>query len=142
MTSIDREWFVNQLKEKRMTQSDLARALGLDKSAVNRLLSGKRGLKAHEQDKIAQILGLSLEEFSVRRTMEQRGFAEHGQTPFNAEGGGKNGISTGLAKDTDDDQDLPDHPIWGSMAGTITIMPGVDLTAPMEFEWGGKLYNE
>lgn len=40
------------------------------------------------------------------------------------------------------DEDLPDHPIWGSMAGTIKVMPGVDLTEPMEFEWGGKLYNE
>jgi hypothetical protein len=40
------------------------------------------------------------------------------------------------------DDELPDHPIWGSMAGTITVMPGVDLTEPMEFEWSGKLYNE
>lgn len=40
------------------------------------------------------------------------------------------------------DKELVDHPIWGCMAGTITVMPGVDLTEPMEFEWGGKLYNE
>jgi hypothetical protein len=40
------------------------------------------------------------------------------------------------------DEDLPDHPIFGCMAGTITVMPGVDLTEPMEFEWSGKLYNE
>lgn len=142
MTSINREWFIDQLKKKRMNQSDIARALGIDRSAVSRLLSGKRGLNAREQDKIAQILGLSVEEFSARRTMDQLGFAEHGQAPFNAEGGMNGGTSTGLANDTDDDQDLPDHPIWGSMAGTITVTPGVDLTAPMEFEWGGKLYNE
>lgn len=40
------------------------------------------------------------------------------------------------------DEDLPDHPIFGCMAGTITVMPGVDLTEPMDFGWGGKLYNE
>ena len=45
-----------------------------------------------------------------------------------------------LGQESDDD--LPDHPIWGCMADTITVMPGVDLTEPMEFEWGGKLYNE
>ncbi|MEQ1406465.1 hypothetical protein ABK249_16155 [Neorhizobium sp. Rsf11] len=40
------------------------------------------------------------------------------------------------------DEDLPDHPIFGCMEGTITIMPGADLTEPMDFEWGEKLYNE
>ena len=36
------------------------------------------------------------------------------------------------------------HPIFGCMEGTITVMPGVDLTAPMDWdeEWGEKLYNE
>lgn len=141
MSSINREWFVDQLKKKRMNQSDIARALGVDKSAVSRLLSGKRGLNAHEQDKIAQILGISVEEFAALRTGYQGGFAERGQTPFNSGSGMKRRRLAGVVKDTDD-QDLPDHPIWGSMVGTITVMPGVDLTAPMEFEWGQKLYNE
>jgi hypothetical protein len=34
------------------------------------------------------------------------------------------------------------HPIFGSMKGTITVMPDVDLTEPVDFEWGEKLYNE
>ncbi|WP_260692225.1 MULTISPECIES: hypothetical protein [Rhizobium] len=34
------------------------------------------------------------------------------------------------------------HPIFGSMKGTVTVMPDVDLTEPMVFEWGEKLYNE
>ncbi|SMC60120.1 helix-turn-helix transcriptional regulator [Rhizobium sp. RU36D] len=142
MSSINREWFVDQLKKKRMNQSDIARALGLDKSAVSRLLSGKRGLNAHEQDKIAHILGISVEEFAALRTGDQGGFAERGQAPFDTGSGVKRGRLAVVVKDTDDDQDLPDHPIWGSMAGTITVMPGVDLTAPMEFEWGQTLYNE
>lgn len=142
MSSINREWFVDQLKKKRMNQSDIARALGLDKSAVSRLLSGKRGLNAHEQDKIAHILGISVEEFATLRTAAQGGFAERGQAPFDTGGGVTGRRLAGVVTDTDDDQDLPDHPIWGSMAGTITVMPGVDLTAPMEFEWGEKLHNE
>jgi hypothetical protein len=34
---------------------------------------------------------------------------------------------------------------WGCMAGTVTIMPGTDLTAPSEEEWAaleGRLVNE
>lgn len=27
--------------------------------------------------------------------------------------------------------DLPDHPLWGWAVGTVTVAPGVDLTAPM-----------
>lgn len=141
MTSIDREWILDHLKRKGMNQSDLARALGLDRSAVSLLLSGKRGLKAHEQDRIAQILGLRVEEFSARRIPAQPGLAEPGQAAFNTEGVGRGEARAGSVKDVDEDE-LPDHPIWGSMAGTVTIMPGVDLTAPMDFEWGGKLYNE
>ncbi|MGO4350657.1 hypothetical protein AB4Z25_01840 [Rhizobium sp. RAF36] len=38
--------------------------------------------------------------------------------------------------------ELPDHPIFGCMVGTLTVMPGVDLTEPMDFEWSEKLYNE
>ena len=34
---------------------------------------------------------------------------------------------------------------WGCMAGTVTIMPGVDLTAPTGDKWNaeeGRLLNE
>lgn len=33
------------------------------------------------------------------------------------------------------------HPIFGCMKGTLTILPGVDLTAPADPEWG-KVYGE
>lgn len=141
MTNLDKEWIRTQLKERRMNQSHLARALGWDRSAVTRLLSGERSLKADEQDKIAQILGLSVEEFSARRNAGRAGFDERGQAPFRVEMDLEEKDVTKAAQHVDD-EDLPDHPIWGSMAGTIRVMPGVDLTAPMEFEWGGKLYHE
>ena len=141
MTSIDKEWIREQLKKKRINQSDLARALGRDKSAISRLLSGRRGLKADEQDMIARVLGLGVEEFSAHRDAGNAWFGERGQTPFETEGATGNAAQMGVARDIGD-EDLPDHPIWGSMAGTVTVMPGVDLTAPMEFEWSGKLYNE
>ena len=39
----------------------------------------------------------------------------------------------------------PKRDPWGCMAGTITIMPGVDLTAPTDDKWNaeeGRLLNE
>ena len=141
MTNTYREWFLEVLEKKNMNQSDLARALGRDRSAVTRLLSGERGLRADEQDRIAEILGVSVEEFSARRNSEQAGFSERSQAPFRTDGDLKAVNRVDQKKDIDD-EDLPDHPIWGSMAGTITVMPGVDLTQPMDFEWSGKLYNE
>lgn len=50
--------------------------------------------------------------------------------------------SAAVASEHVPDSELPDHPIFGCMAGTLTVMPGVDLTEPMEFEWSGELYNE
>ena len=33
------------------------------------------------------------------------------------------------------------HPILGCMKGTLTILPGVDLTAPADSDWG-KVYED
>jgi transcriptional regulator with XRE-family HTH domain len=141
MASIDKAWLLEQLEKRGLNQSDLARALNRNRSAVSRLLSGERGLKADEQDMIAKILGVGVAEIAARRDMQQAGLSERGQAPFKTEGDVKGETQFRPATDVDD-EDLPDHPIWGSMAGTITVMPGVDLTAPMEFEWSEKLYNE
>lgn len=34
------------------------------------------------------------------------------------------------------------HPAIGAMKGMITVMPGVDLTAPVDPEWIERLYDE
>lgn len=39
----------------------------------------------------------------------------------------------------------PKHDPWGCMAGTVTFMPGVELTAPDDEKWNaqeGRLLNE
>ena len=141
MASIDTEWFLAQLKKQGMSQSDLARTLNVHRSAVTRMFSGERRMTVEEQDKIARILGVSVEEVSAHRMAVPAGFAEGGQAPFKTGPDGDARTRAELAEQVDD-EDLPDHPIWGSMLGTIRVKPGVDLTAPMEFEWGGKLYNE
>jgi transcriptional regulator with XRE-family HTH domain len=141
MTGIDKEWLLEQLKMRSMNQSDLARILNRHRSAVTQLLAGKRRLTVEEQDRIAEVFGVGVEEISARRAPSRGGFGERGQAAFKTEVDTKTGRRNKIAPHVEDD-DLPDHPIWGAMEGTIKVMPGVDLTAPMEFEWGGKLYNE
>jgi len=141
MPSIDTMWFLEQLDKLNMSQSDLARSLDIHRSAVTRLLSGERRMSVEEQDRIAEIFGVSVAEIAARRNSTASGFGERGQAPFKTEGDLEIQAVAGKERPVDD-EDLPDHPIWGSMVGTIKVMPGVDLTAPMEFEWGGKLYNE
>lgn len=56
-TDIDRDWFFSKLSEKNRSVRGLARHLGLDPSAMSRMLSGNRRMKMEEADKIASFLG-------------------------------------------------------------------------------------
>lgn len=160
MGVIDSAWFYDKLSERDASLRDMARFMGLDPSAVSRMLSGERKMSADEQDQIADYLGVALEEVAAHRRGVVAGFAEKKQASY------ESGNTGPVAPDeppvkmfTEDDviykdgkrwMELEDgtllevHPAWGCMKGTLTIMPGVDLTAPMDWdeEWGEKLYNE
>lgn len=46
-----------------------------------------------------------------------------------------------LSNDGSDSSERKRHPIFGFMKGTISVMPGVDLTAPADPDWG-KVYDD
>jgi transcriptional regulator with XRE-family HTH domain len=160
MGVIDSAWFYEKLSQRDASLRDMARFMGLDPSAVSRMLSGERKMSAEEQDQIADYLGLPLEEVAAHRRGDGTGFAEKKQAGY--EGGSTASVlpeEPPVKMFTEDDviykdgkrwMELEDgtlievHPAWGCMKGTLTIMPGVDLTAPMDWdeEWGEKLYNE
>ncbi len=160
MGVIDSAWFYEKLSQRDASLRDMARFMGLDPSAVSRMLSGERKMSADEQDQIADYLGLPLEEVAAHRRGDASGFAEKKQAGY--ESGGTAPVlpeEPPVKMFTEDDviykdgkrwMELEDgtlievHPAWGCMKGTLTIMPGVDLTAPMDWdeEWGEKLYNE
>lgn len=70
LTRINTKWLLDQLKRKKMSQRQLAKALGLDQSSLNNIVHGKRKVALHEAARISQILGIPLEEF-----MEQAGLS-------------------------------------------------------------------
>jgi hypothetical protein len=159
MAKIDTAWFHQRLDERGESVRGLARFMGLDPSAVSRMLKGDRKMSADEQDQVSNFLGVNLQEIAMRRRGEYAGFGESKQDAYGA--GEASSYPDGspvkmfteediIYKDgkrymeTKDGELLELHPGFGCMKGTITVMPGVDLTAPMDWdvEWGEKLYSE
>jgi transcriptional regulator with XRE-family HTH domain len=154
MATIDSAWFYQMLADKGSSLRDMARFMGLDPSAVSRMLNGERKMSADEQDDVAAFLGINLELVAAHRRGQVSGFGESKQETYDPAPDAapvkmftKDDI---IYKDGKRWMEMADgtlvelHPIFGCMDGTITVMPGVDLTAPMDWdeEWGEKLYNE
>ncbi len=68
------------LKEHSVTQADLARLLGRDRSAITHLMYGRRRLKADEALLIAKYLRVPVTE--VLGLGRESGFSETGMVPF------------------------------------------------------------
>lgn len=134
---IDTVWFVQQLEKKGRTKSDLARFLKLNRSAVTRMFNGERNMSVEEQDRIAEYLDIPVGEVALHRRGSAVGFSENSQTAY-ASTPSRDLTSKASEAGGNDYR----HPIFGCMKGTITVMPDVDLTEPVDFEWGEKLYNE
>ncbi|GAB4520073.1 MAG: hypothetical protein Kow00133_06250 [Amphiplicatus sp.] len=80
--SSDIEWIKAALRrDPTKTRAGIAEALGVDKSAVTRLLAGERQLKFHEAEKIAAYLGVT-PAFNPSSALADRG------RDFAAEGAG------------------------------------------------------
>ena len=135
---IDSAWFYQKLEKDNRSLRGMARALGLDPSAVSRMLRGERKMTADEQDGIASYLDIPLSEVASRRRGEVSGLAERGQEPLIMDG------EAASQKPADSEGRLADNwldRVRGCMKGTITIAPGVDLTEPADPEWA-KIYDE
>ncbi|NKN36162.1 helix-turn-helix transcriptional regulator [Agrobacterium sp. a22-2] len=147
---IDSEWFYRELDSRGRSLRDMAKALGLDSSAVSRMLRGERKMSAEEQDRIADYLGVTLHEVAARRRGERLGFAEEGQERFSFDEQGRKEetavvlprftqreMEGGLNLSADNFYDR----VRGCMKGTVTIAPGDDLTGPADPEWA-KVYDD
>jgi transcriptional regulator with XRE-family HTH domain len=136
---IDSAWFYQQLEKDGRSLRGMARALGLDPSAVSRMLRGERKMTAEEQDGIAAYLGVPMADVAARRRGDVLGFAEGGQEPLKRDD--EAGV-IGKRKDVDTNgaDNFLDR-IRGRMAGTVTLAPGVDLTEPADPDWA-RVYDD
>lgn len=126
--NVDRNWFDARMAAQGMSLSEVARRMQIDKSALSRALSGKRGMKVAEIAKISTIL----------KTSEMEVFA-HLKAKATA-AGAKSGSD--LAAEPSP-YGIRDHPGFGFMKGLMTIEEGYDLTSPSDEDWeGGYLGGE
>lgn len=68
---IDTEWFVEQLRARKISQRGLARALGLDIWSVWHMLRGGRRMQIVEARQIADILGVPVTEILRHAGLEE-----------------------------------------------------------------------
>lgn len=60
--NVDKDWFLQKLREKRSSVRKLAKHLEIDPSAVSRALSGQRKIRIDEATNIAKFLGVTVSE--------------------------------------------------------------------------------
>ncbi len=63
---IDKKWFQDRIRDAGFSQSDLARQLEIDRSAMSLMLSGKRNMRLEEAARIAGILSLDVDDVLTR----------------------------------------------------------------------------
>lgn len=140
MTKIDSEWFFAKLKEAGSSSSELAKFLKLDPSSVSRMLKGERKMSAEEQDGIAEYLKVSALEIAAHRRGSAAGFAEDNQSSYEsvpdivddpAEQRPRQMRQDGVDLEAGNFYDR----VRGCMKGSVTIAPGVDLSAPAGLDW-------
>ena len=63
---IDKKFFTTAFEKKGMSQNEVAEKLGIDKSAMSLMLSGKRKMTVAEAMQLAQMLDKSIETILIR----------------------------------------------------------------------------
>ncbi|MER8748899.1 helix-turn-helix transcriptional regulator [Mesorhizobium sp. M1050] len=139
--NVDKVWFDSQMKERNLTVRRMATQMNMHYSALSRTLNGERRMQVDEIRKIAEIFGQPESEVLVHlgssdaKAAERRpGFME-GQVDF------ENALDV---NDTAGEYIVPPRggdPLFGCMAGTLTLLPDVDYTAPADPDWG-KVYDD
>ncbi|MER8570549.1 helix-turn-helix transcriptional regulator [Mesorhizobium sp. M1338] len=139
--NVDKTWFADQMKERNISLRRMASRMNMHPSALSRTLNGERRMQVDEIRRIAEIFDQPESEVLVHlgssdaKAAERRpGFME-GQVDF------ENALDV---NDTAGEYIVPPRgadPLFGCMAGTLTLLPDVDYTAPADPDWG-KVYED
>ncbi|MBB6424979.1 helix-turn-helix domain-containing protein [Sphingopyxis sp. JAI128] len=63
---MDVRWFKDRKADRKVTDQNLADAMGIERSVVNKVVNGKVMLDAYKADKVAELLGATPEEVLYR----------------------------------------------------------------------------
>jgi transcriptional regulator with XRE-family HTH domain len=139
--NVDKAWFADQMKERNISLRRMATRMNMHPSALSRTLNGERRMQVDEIRGIAEIFDQPESEVLVHlgssdaKAAERRpGFME-GHVDF------ENALDV---NDTAGEYIVPPRgadPLFGCMAGTLTLLPDVDYTAPADPDWG-KVYDD
>lgn len=138
-----KQWFVDRMDEQGLSLSEMARRIGIHKSALSRALDGKRQVKSLEVGKIATNLGTTREQVIDHLESIASGAAAGkqdlrgsiGQTDAvrdDPAGGARHGEAG--SSETRAGKRRPLYPGFGFMKGLIKIEPGFDVTGPFSDE--------
>lgn len=131
------------MKEHNLTVRSMADRLNMHYSALSRTLNGQRRMQVDEIRNIAEIFDRSESEImahlvssrdgaSLAQHSPRSGFME-GQVDFKDDMSGNKKEYIVAPRGAD--------PLFGCMAGTLTLLPDVDYTAPADPDWG-KVYDD
>jgi transcriptional regulator with XRE-family HTH domain len=144
---IDKAWFQDQMKERGLSLRRMASRMGMDPGALSRTLNGERRMQVDEIRKIADIFGTS-----ANGILRHLGSSTDGRSAENTGAGHRGGFmeeQVDFKGATTMNSDNKEHivaprgadPLFGCMAGTLTLLPDVDYTAPADPDWG-KVYDD
>ncbi|MGX8012118.1 helix-turn-helix domain-containing protein [Mesorhizobium sp. ORM8.1] len=142
---IDKAWFAAQMKERGLTVRRMASSMNMHYSALSRTLSGERRMQVDEIRRIAEIFGQPISEILAHLGSsgghQSTGDAGLRQGFMEDKVGFKN---ASVMSGNSEDYIVPPRdadPLFGCMAGTLTLLPDVDYTAPADPDWG-KVYDD
>ena len=124
---VDKAWFLGRIRQGGWkSQREFAPIIGMDHSALSRILNGERHVKSDEVSAIAKKFGASTDEVHAHLGTSIDAIGVEIATPSAAKQDDQvySGESTSGARER--------HPLFGCMKGTLTILPGVDLTEPAD----------
>ena len=107
--TVDKKWFVDRWTEKGLSLRKVADLVGMDPSALSRVLKGERKMKIGEVGRIASVLDVSSADVLA-----------HVELPSADIG----------ASETTDEARISTHPGFGFMKGLIKFADGFDGTGP------------
>jgi len=155
--NVDKAWFFQQMEGQGKSLRDVAKLMEMDPSALSRALDGIRAIKAPEVRRLAE--ALCLPEADVLAHVGRPNNAKAKGSTAGASVADRVGAElserlpglmeeqVGFKAELENENDpyvVPPQgadPLFGCIAGTLTLLPDVDYTAPADPDWG-KAYDD